>query len=144
MVNSFSINILTCLIILSMGVIVIEKIYHHTNSPNLSTHYHREQEEFWIKELGTASPYGCSDNVSSVGNLTSPSCSNINVMNLFPSFQRSRCGRADSVLDSHPTGATMFTIVDNLVTVATYSCGTRLVGYFLLSFRLLTTMTASS
>ena len=35
--------------ILSMGVIVIEKIYHHTDSPNLSTHYRREQEEFWIK-----------------------------------------------------------------------------------------------
>ena len=74
--------------ILSMGVIVIEKIYHHTNSPNLSTYYRREREEFWIKELGTASPYGCNDNVSSVGNLSSPSCSNINVMNLFPSFKR--------------------------------------------------------
>ena len=74
--------------ILSMGVIVIEKIYHHTNSPNLSTYYRRELEEFWIKELGTASPYGCNDNVSSVGNLSSPSCSNINVMNLFPSFKR--------------------------------------------------------
>ena len=71
-----------------MGVIVIEKIYHHTNSPNLSTYYRREREEFWIKELGTASPYGCNDNVSSVGNLSSPSCSNINVMNLFPSFKR--------------------------------------------------------
>ena len=76
--------------ILSMGVIVIEKIYHHTNSPNLSTHYRRERKEFWIKELGTASPYGCNDNVSSVGNLTSPSCSNVNVMNLFPSFKRRR------------------------------------------------------
>ena len=76
--------------ILSMGVIVIEKIYHHTNSPNLSTYYRREREEFWIKELGTASPYGCNDNVSSVGNLSSPSCSNINVMNLFPSFKRTR------------------------------------------------------
>ena len=74
--------------ILSMGVIVIEKIYHHTNSPNLSTYYRREREEFSIKELGTASPYGCIDNVSSVGNLSSPSCSNINVMNLYPSLKR--------------------------------------------------------
>ena len=41
----------------------------------------------------------------------------------------SRCGRADSVLDSHTTGPG-FKI--------------RLVRYFLLSFRLLTTMTASS
>ena len=29
--------------ILSMGVIVIEKIYHHTNSPSLSTPYRRER-----------------------------------------------------------------------------------------------------
>ena len=69
-----------------MGVIVIEKIYHHTNSPSLSTPYHREREEYCIKELGTASPYGCNDNVSSIGNLTSPSCSNVNVMNLLISF----------------------------------------------------------
>ena len=41
----------------------------------------------------------------------------------------SRCGRADSVLDSHTTGP---------------GFKTRLVRYFLLSFRLLTTMTASS
>ena len=40
----------------------------------------------------------------------------------------SRCGRADSVLDSHTTGP---------------GFKTRLVRYFLLSFRLLTTMTAS-
>ena len=73
-----------------MGVIVIEKIYPHTNSPNLSTYYRREREEVWIKELGTTSPYGCNDNVSSVGNLSSPSCSNINVMNLFPSFKSRR------------------------------------------------------
>ena len=76
--------------ILSMGVIVIEKIYHHTNSPSLSTPYRREREEYWIKELGTASPYGCNDNVSSIGNLTSPLCSNVNVMNLFPSFTRKK------------------------------------------------------
>ena len=35
--------------IISMGVIVIEKIYHHTNSPSLSTPYRREREEYWIK-----------------------------------------------------------------------------------------------
>ena len=73
-----------------MGVIVIEKIYHHTYSPSLSTPYRREREEYWIKELGTASPYGCNDNVSSIGNLTSPSCSNVNAMHLFPSFNRKK------------------------------------------------------
>ena len=54
----------------------------------MSTHFRRQREEFWIKTLGTASPYGCNDNLSSIGNLTSPSCSNTNVMNLFPSHSR--------------------------------------------------------
>ena len=74
--------------VISMKVTVIEKIYHHTNSPTLSTPFRRQREEYWIKELGTAHPYGCNDNISSIGNLTSPSCSTINVMNLFPSFHR--------------------------------------------------------
>ena len=73
-----------------MGVIVIGKIYHHTNSPSLSTPYRIERDEYWIKELGTASPYGCNDNVSSIGNLTSPSYSYVNVMHLFPSFNRKK------------------------------------------------------
>jgi hypothetical protein len=38
---------------------IIEKIYHHTNSPILSTPYRTDRELFWIKELGTAMPYGC-------------------------------------------------------------------------------------
>ena len=74
--------------IVSMRVVILEKIYHHTNSPTLSTHFRRQREEFWIKTLGTASPYGCNDNVSSIGNLKSPSCSNTNVMTLFPSLSR--------------------------------------------------------
>ena len=35
------------------------------------------------RELGTAVPYGCNDRIDSVGNLTSPACSSVNVMNLF-------------------------------------------------------------
>jgi hypothetical protein len=31
---------------------------------------------FWIKELGTAMPYGCNDNIKGVGNLSSPGCKN--------------------------------------------------------------------
>ena len=78
--------------IVSMRVFIIEKIYHHTNSPTLSTHFRRQREEFWIKTLGTASPYGCNDNISSIGNLTNPLCSNTNVMTLFPSLsRRKRC-----------------------------------------------------
>ena len=42
---------------LTMKVRIIEKIYYHTNSPILSTHYRTDRELFWIKELGTAMPY---------------------------------------------------------------------------------------
>ena len=74
--------------IISMRVRIIEKIYHPTNSPNLSTPYRRKREEFWIRELGTAMPYGCNDNISTLGNLSSPSCKSINVLNLFQISQR--------------------------------------------------------
>ena len=69
--------------ILSMRVRILEKIYHHTNNGKLSTHFRRQREEHWIRELGTAVPYGCNDRIDSVGNLTSPACSSVNVMNLF-------------------------------------------------------------
>ena len=68
---------------LTMKVRIIEKIYHHTNSPILSTPYRTDRELFWIKELGTAMPYGCNDNIKGVGNLSSPGCNEINVMSLF-------------------------------------------------------------
>ena len=42
--------------IASMEVVIIEKIYHHTKSPTLSTHFRRQREEFSIKTLDTASP----------------------------------------------------------------------------------------
>ena len=66
-----------------MKVRINEKIYHHTNSPKLSTPYRTDRELFWIKELGTAIPYGCNDNIKGVGNLSSPGCSEINVMSPF-------------------------------------------------------------
>ena len=69
--------------ILTMKVHIIEKIYHASNNSKLSTPFRRQREEFWIKELGTASPYGCNDKIDSVGNLTSPRCSELNVLNLF-------------------------------------------------------------
>jgi hypothetical protein len=55
----------------------------HTNSPMLSTPYRTDRELFWIKELGIAMPYGCNDNIKGVGNVSSPGCSEINVMSLF-------------------------------------------------------------
>ena len=43
---------------------------------------------FFFRKLGTAAPYGCNDKIDSVGNLTSPKCSSVNVMRLFGSSQR--------------------------------------------------------
>ena len=74
--------------ILSMKVRIIEKIYHPTNNPNLSTPLRRQKEENWIRTLGTAIPYGCNDKIDSVGILSSPRCSDVNVMKLFPIHQR--------------------------------------------------------
>ena len=48
------------------------------------------RELFWIKELGTAMPYGCNDNIKGVGNLLSPGCSEINVMSLFNTIPRTK------------------------------------------------------
>jgi hypothetical protein len=74
--------------ILSMKVRIIEKIYQHTNSPTLSTPFRRQQEEHWIRKVGTAFPYGCNDNIGSIGNIISPQCSNVNVMGLFTNTPR--------------------------------------------------------
>ena len=40
--------------VLSMKVRILEKIYHPTNSPGLSTPFRRKREEYWIRQLGTA------------------------------------------------------------------------------------------
>ena len=74
--------------VLSMRVRILEKIYHPTNNPNLSTPFRRNREEFWIKNLNTAAPYGCNDNISTIGNLTSPGCQSVNVTSLFNRPQR--------------------------------------------------------
>ena len=76
--------------ILSMKVRILEKIYHHTNNPTLSTPFRRQREDHWIRNLGTAFPYGCNDNINNVGNLTSPLTNNVNVMGLFPNNKRRR------------------------------------------------------
>ena len=73
-----------------MTVRIIEKIYHHTNSSKLSTSYRTDRELFSIKELVTAMPYGCNDNIKGVRNLSSPGCSEINVMILFNTNPRAK------------------------------------------------------
>ena len=74
--------------VLSMKVRILEKIYHPTNSPGLSTPFRRKREEHWIRQLGTAAPYGCNDHIDSIGNLTSPGCQSVNVLNLFDRTSR--------------------------------------------------------
>ena len=49
--------------ILSMQVRIIQKIYHKTNNLNLATPLRRKKENYWIRELGTATPYGCNDKI---------------------------------------------------------------------------------
>ena len=51
---------------LTMKVRIIEKIYHHTNSPLLNTPYRTDRQLYWITELGTAMPCGCNDNIKGV------------------------------------------------------------------------------
>ena len=44
-----------------MRVQILEKVYHSSENPTLLTSLHRTRELFWIKELGTAKPYGFND-----------------------------------------------------------------------------------
>ena len=55
----------------------------------LNTPYRTDRELFWIKELCTAMPYCCND-IKGVGNLSSPGCSEINVMSLFNTIPRTK------------------------------------------------------
>ena len=53
-----------------MKVQILEKIYHSSENPvNIRLH-RRLQELHWIKELGTAAPYGCNDQIKGVGTLS--------------------------------------------------------------------------
>ena len=38
-----------------------------TNNTKLATPYRRHKENYWIRELGSAKPYGCSDNIDGLG-----------------------------------------------------------------------------
>ena len=67
---------------------ILEKIYHSSGSPSLSSPLRRERELFWIKELGTAKPYGFNDQIKGVGTLSSTSCKKTNVYTLFNKHQR--------------------------------------------------------
>ena len=71
-----------------MKVQIVEKIYHSSENPvNIRLH-RRLRELHWIKELGTAAPYSCNDQIKGVGTLSSPSCKHTNVLGIFNKQQR--------------------------------------------------------
>ena len=71
-----------------MKVQILEKIYHSSeNSVNIRLH-RRLRELYWIKELGTAAPNGCNDQIKGVGTLSSPSRKHTNVLGIFNKQQR--------------------------------------------------------
>ena len=62
---------------------IIEKIYHSSETPVNFQLHRRLQELHWIKELGTAAPYGCNDQIKGFCTLNSPSCKHTNVLGIF-------------------------------------------------------------
>ena len=75
--------------VLSMKIRILDKIYHPINKHISScTSFRRKREEHWIRQLGTAAPYGCNDHIDNIGNLTSPGCQSVNVLNLFDRTSR--------------------------------------------------------
>jgi hypothetical protein len=74
---------------------IIEKIYHRTNNPNLEKHLRRQKEDYWIRELVTAIPYGCNDKIDGIGILSRPTCRSVNVMDIFNSAYRLKRSHGD-------------------------------------------------
>ena len=69
--------------ILSMRVRIIEQIYHRTNNSNIATILRRQKEDHYIRELGTATPYGCNDKIDCICIISSLTCRSVNVMDIF-------------------------------------------------------------
>ena len=74
--------------ILSIRVRIIENIYHRTNNPDLETPLRIQKKDDWIRELRTATPYGCNDKIDGIGILSSPTCRSVNVMDICNSAPR--------------------------------------------------------
>ena len=71
-----------------MKVQILKKIYHSSENP-VNTRLHRKLRELhWDKELGTAAPCGCNDQIKGVGTLSSPSCKHTNVLGIFNKQQQ--------------------------------------------------------
>ena len=97
-----------------MRVQILEKVYHSSENPTLLTSLRRTRELFWIKELGTAKPYGFNDQIKGVGTLSSISCKKTNIYSLFnkqPRRKRSHGKRHYNKRTPQPD-ATTSTLVD--------------------------------
>ena len=97
-----------------MRVQILEKVYHSSENPTLLTSLRRTRELFWIKELGTAKPYGFNDQIKGVGTLSSISCKKTNIYSLFnqqPRWKRSHGKRRYDKKAPQPD-ITMSTLVD--------------------------------
>ena len=97
-----------------MRVQILEKVYHSSENPTLLTSLRRTRELFWIKELGTAKPYGFNDQIKGVGTLSSISCKKTNIYTLFnkqPRRKRSYGKRRYNKRAPQPD-ITMSTLVD--------------------------------
>ena len=97
-----------------MRVQILEKVYHSSENPAPLTSIRRTRELFWIKELGTAKPYGFNDQIKGVGTLSSISCKKTNIFSLFnkqPRRKRSHGKRHYNKRAPQPDVA-MSTLVD--------------------------------
>ena len=97
-----------------MRVQILEKVYYSSENPTLFTSLRRTRELFWIKELGTAKPYGFNDQIKGVGTLSSISCKKTNIYSLFnkqPRRKRSH-GKRRYYKRAPQPDITMSTLVD--------------------------------
>ena len=69
--------------IADMKVQILEKVYHSSENLVNTRLHQRLRELHWVKELGTAAPYGCTDQIKGVDTLGSPSCKHTNVLGIF-------------------------------------------------------------
>ena len=94
------INIFVCLDIQSLTRrFKYVKRYTHSSENPVNTRLHRRLRELHcIKELGTASPYGCNDQIKGVGTLSSPLCKRT-VFGIFNKQQKTP--QLDSSIDTY-------------------------------------------
>ena len=100
-----------------MKVQILEKVSHHSKSPEVQKLHRRDRELFWIKELGTAAPYDCNNQVKGVGILTSPSSHTTNVFGLFNQKERRKRSHGRRHYSKKPLSKTL--VIDYLLILLT-------------------------